>query len=109
MTTFLKYIFGNSEMIIWILAIILLALNDPFTEPKTSLCILKNIGFPNCWGCGLGKSMSFLLRGEVVKSFDAHFMGIPASGVLLFRICDLFSRSFQVNQILQFIKQKNQN
>ncbi len=95
MNKHLKHIDRWAELIIWILAILLLAFNDPFSEPQFSLCIFKQMGFNGCWGCGLGKSISFLIRGEIEKSLEAHAFGIPAFGILTFRILELFIHSIK--------------
>lgn len=106
MKSFLKSVGKQSELIIWIVGLLLLAFNDPTSEPMFSLCMLKNMGFTDCWGCGLGKSISFLFRGEIEASFNAHFMGIPAFVILMLRIIELFIRSFRNSLFYSNISKK---
>jgi hypothetical protein len=47
------------------------------------------MGITWCPGCGLGHSIAFLLHGDVRNSFHAHWLGIPALLIILYRIVDL--------------------
>ena len=78
------------EAMVWILGLMLLALYDPFQQEHMTLCFFNNLGFTYCPGCGLGRSVSFLMHGHVMKSLEAHFLGIPAVIMLTFRIFQLF-------------------
>ncbi|KAB2908356.1 MAG: DUF2752 domain-containing protein [Ignavibacteriales bacterium] len=73
------------EALIWIGALIYLALYNPVQEASFSFCVLDNLGFEHCPGCGLGRSVSFLLHGDFQASWEAHKLGIFALIVLLFR------------------------
>jgi len=80
------------ELLIWVAALILLAMNSvPEVDAADhfSLCPLANLGFDWCPGCGLGRSLSHLLHGEVEQSLQMHWFGIPALMVLLYRIFSL--------------------
>jgi len=77
------------EAAIWISALIYLAIfNDPFHKHFT-ICPLSNLGFENCPGCGLGNSISLLLNGYFVESFNAHFLAIPAVIIIVYRVYSL--------------------
>jgi len=76
------------EACVWLMALIMLAITDP-TLHHFTLCPLANLGFEFCPGCGLGRSISFLLHGEFAKSMAMHPMGIFALMVLLYRIVSL--------------------
>jgi hypothetical protein len=77
------------ELLLWITALVLLAMHG-VTEVEAadhfSLCPIANMGFSWCPGCGLGRSLSHLLHGEVRQSIQMHWFGIPAVLVLLYRI-----------------------
>ena len=80
----------------WFTAIVVLAFTNPMSEGHASLCLFKNIGFPFCPGCGLGHSIAWLFRGEFVKSFQAHPLGIPAVAILLTRSFNLLKNDFSI-------------
>ena len=76
------------EAITWAVGLILLSFLDPHAS-HFSLCPLKNLGFDFCPGCGLGKSIAYLLDGEIRKSFSTHPLGIFAFVILSLRIFQL--------------------
>lgn len=77
------------ELIIWSVALLLLAIM-PFGENFVSLCPLHAFGFRFCPGCGLGRSIHNVFRGELYASFHMHPLGIPALAILIHRIYTLF-------------------
>jgi hypothetical protein len=79
---FLKYF----ELAFWAAALISLALTDPTNEAHFILCPLKLLGIKWCPGCGLGHSISFLFHGDLMQSFHAHWLGLPAVIIILHRI-----------------------
>ncbi|HOX78538.1 MAG TPA: DUF2752 domain-containing protein [Bacteroidales bacterium] len=79
----------RKEALIWIAALAFLALSDPFTH-HYSLCPLSNMGISWCPGCGLGHSVSLLFRFDFYGSFMAHPLGIPAIGLIVYRIIKVF-------------------
>ncbi|WP_374166920.1 DUF2752 domain-containing protein [Arcticibacter sp. MXS-1] len=60
------------------------------------------LGFRWCPGCGLGRSIACVLHGEVTRSFDYHWFGIPALAVLIHRIWLLCEKTF-----LSFLHKSN--
>lgn len=74
------------EALVWAASLLILAFYYPEGETHFSICPLNNLGFDFCPGCGLGRSISFLFRGEVKQSFAAHPLGIFAVIVLSYRI-----------------------
>ncbi|MDR3697140.1 DUF2752 domain-containing protein [Mucilaginibacter sp.] len=80
------------ELVFWIAALVSLALTDPMAQVHFSLCPLKALGFKWCPGCGLGHAISFLIHGDIRSSFRAHWLGIPAVIVLLYRIYALIKQ-----------------
>lgn len=77
------------ELVFWIAALTVLAISNP-TEHHFTLCPLANLGLEDwCPGCGLGRSISYLFRGEFATSFHQHWLGMPALGIILYRIYQL--------------------
>jgi hypothetical protein len=80
------------EALVWIAGLLTLGLLDPTQEAHVTICPLANLGFEFCPGCGLGRSISFLFRGEFLQSFQSHPLGIAAVPILLHRIFVLLAR-----------------
>jgi hypothetical protein len=78
----------NPELMIWIGALLMLALLDPDSN-KVSLCPLKFLGFRYCPGCGLGRSIALLFRGRLTDSFAMHPLGSFAVAMIGYRIFQL--------------------
>lgn len=77
------------ELILWITAILLLAVADPadhIPENHFTLCPLANLGLSWCPGCGLGRALIQLLHGNVSESIHFHWLGIPALLIIAYRI-----------------------
>lgn len=83
----------NLEALIWITALVFLALNSPGCNHFT-LCPIKNLGFTFCPGCGLGQSISYLFRLDFINSFHSHPLGFFAFIILLNRIRILLFKSY---------------
>jgi len=77
------------EAIVWICGLVYLGCIDPQATHHLTLCPLKLLGFDHCPGCGLGLSISYLLHGDLVDSWNAHPLGLFALPVLVWRIFDL--------------------
>ncbi|MEO6149064.1 MAG: DUF2752 domain-containing protein [Mucilaginibacter sp.] len=84
-----KFITKNFELIFWVAALIALAVTNPAVETHFSLCPLKMAGISWCPGCGLGHAISWLFRGDIKHSFQAHWLGIPALLIIAWRIYSL--------------------
>jgi hypothetical protein len=76
------------EGIVWFTGLVVLAFYEP-AENHISICPLNQLGFDFCPGCGLGRSISFLFHGEIIRSLATHPLGIFAVIVLSFRIVHL--------------------
>ena len=87
------------ELIVWISAILFLAFTVSGSV-HSGLCPLDNLGIVWCPGCGLGRSIRFLLHGEFRLSIQNHWFGIPAFFILFYRILQL-SKIFLLNLRLQ--------
>lgn len=81
------------ELVCWITAILFLAILPPEANHFT-LCPFANIGILWCPGCGLGKSVAYLIRGDLQNSFQSHWLGIPVFAVLAKRIVSLIKNTY---------------
>lgn len=79
------------ELIIWSAGLLLLAFSCPDSDHFT-LCPLANAGISWCPGCGLGRSVSYLLHGELERSLNQHWFGIPAFIILIHRVMRLLNK-----------------
>lgn len=84
------------EAMLWLASLILLAIADPTHGAHFSVCPLALAGFDGCPGCGLGRSVAFLFKGEFESSFRSHPLGIAAVIILSFRIIQLTKKSWHV-------------
>ena len=80
------------EAIIWMVGLAAMAAADPTAPPLLDLCLFDALGVSFCPGCGLGHSIAWFARGEIAASFQAHPLGVPAVGLLLYRIVHLIRR-----------------
>jgi hypothetical protein len=81
---FTLWLWHKKEAIIWIVALIILAISNPAVHHYT-LCPLENLGISYCPGCGLGRSIGYFFRLDMEASLLAHPLGIPAVILLLYR------------------------
>jgi hypothetical protein len=100
-----QFVRRNLEAFIWIAALLTLAFSSPI-ETCYSLCPLANWGFDWCPGCGLGTSITWLFRGEIMNSWHAHPLGIPAVIIITARIISIFRKNkrysaVRINKSLQ--------
>ncbi len=64
------------------------------------------MGISWCPGCGLGHSIAFLLHGNIYNSLHAHWLGIPALLIILYRIANLIRQ--RIKEPMLFVnKQTN--
>ncbi|HSD63389.1 MAG TPA: DUF2752 domain-containing protein [Ignavibacteriaceae bacterium] len=97
MKSYFKKIFSlvSPEALIWTSGLMILAFIKTDSTSHFTICPLKIIGLDFCPGCGLGKSIHYLLHLELEQSFNAHPLGIFALGVLFHRIYELTGDSFK--------------
>jgi hypothetical protein len=77
------------ELLFWLTAIVALALSEPEVRGHIqhfTLCPLANLGIDWCWGCGLGRSITQILHGNISESLAHHWFGIPALVIIAFRM-----------------------
>jgi hypothetical protein len=67
----------------WGTALLLLYFFTP-SDDGFSLCVLSQLGFTHCPGCGIGHAIHYALHFNITASWDAHFLGMPATIGLLY-------------------------
>ncbi|MXV14143.1 DUF2752 domain-containing protein [Hufsiella ginkgonis] len=77
------------ELVCWLGGLLFLAVANP-GETHFTVCPLALAGLNWCPGCGLGRSVSALLHGDLRASFGYHWLGLPATVILTHRILILF-------------------
>ncbi len=82
------------EALIWMAALIFLALTAPVETAHFTICPFSALGIDFCPGCGLGRSVSYVLHGEITNSLSAHPLGIFALIVLFTRIISLIKMNW---------------
>jgi len=97
----IKSLFKYFEIVFWASALIALAFTDPGSASHFSLCPLKASGITWCPGCGLGHAISWLFHGDIVRSWHAHWLGIPAVFIILYRIYALLRLAFHGNKLFR--------
>lgn len=93
-----SYLQKKFELITWIAALVLLAWM-PFGSGDFSFCPFHLLGFKFCPGCGLGRSVHLLFKGEFRQSFQMHPLGIPATSIIGYRILSLIRLNFSILKI----------
>lgn len=83
----------HPEAFIWISGILILAFINVEGSSHFTVCPFNNLGIDFCPGCGLGKSIHYLLNMKIEHSLNAHPLGIFASAVLIKRIYQLIKAS----------------
>ncbi len=86
------------ELVFWMGSLVAILTINPDAGHHLSLCPLDNLGLDWCPGCGLGRSMNLLVRGEVQASWSMHPLAMLAFGVILHRIWTLL-KNLKTTQI----------
>ena len=81
-----------AEAWVWILALVGVAVLAPALENSVTFCIPSMLGFDWCLGCGLGRSIGHLVRGDIPASFSAHPLAVPAVAILTAHIFHLIRK-----------------
>lgn len=87
------------ELIFWVAALTLLGTASPIVHRHAehfTICPLANMGFNWCPGCGLGRSVIQLLHGNIQKSLQFHWLGIPAVLIIVHRVITLTSYQWKL-------------
>jgi hypothetical protein len=89
----------NFEIIAFSGGLLYLLLLEPSHE-HFSFCLFRLAGIDFCPGCGLGKSISYLLHFNVTESIKTHPLGIPAFLIIVNRIISLLRNNLhRLNQL----------
>lgn len=83
------------EPILWLAGLVLLGILGPSPEAHLRICPFALAGIEDCPGCGLGRSIAFLFRGEFAASVHAHWLGIPAAALLCVRSFTLVTQNWK--------------
>ena len=76
-------------------ALVVLALGNPNSDFHFTIFwpyYLWGIKSP---GFGLGHSISYLFRGDVISAIESHILGIPAVAIILWRVLTLEMKRFK--------------
>ncbi|HLF33779.1 MAG TPA: DUF2752 domain-containing protein [Cyclobacteriaceae bacterium] len=92
------YYYFPIEAFIWLTILIALLIYDPAYDRHMSLCIFNRLGIDICPGCGLGRSIAFLIQGDLRNSLAMHPLGMPACLILSSRVINLFHNFFKNNK-----------
>lgn len=93
------------ELIFWITALVLLGLAEPQLnghEHHFTLCPLASMGIDWCPGCGIGRSLTQLLHGNIAESFKLHWFGIPALLIIIYRIVVLIKLNVKRRKFIKY-------
>jgi len=94
MTTLKKIKAPYFELGCWLLTLGYLAAINPAATDHFELCVFKWLGLTFCPGCGLGHSISWLLHGNLSRSWEQHPLGVLALAVLIHRMYTLLKNNF---------------
>lgn len=94
----------HPEALVWITGLIILAFIKVDSSSHFTICPFNNLGIEYCPGCGLGKSIHFLLNMNIEQSLKAHPLGLFAFAVLIKRIYQLIRCSFTNNKNFYYKK-----
>lgn len=90
--SFKNIFFLHFEWIVLACGLFLMAAMDPL-GPGRTLCPLELAGFEFCPGSGLGRSISYAVRGNLHASLQMHAAGIFAVLILCSRIGSVLQRN----------------
>lgn len=91
LTAFYK---DHFEWTILLSGLIIVGLMNPYINNGPSFCLLEALNFAYCPGEGLGHSIAFTFRGDLLNAFEAHPFGPVAIIILSGRILYLWNKAF---------------
>ena len=92
----LRYV--DREAAIWVVSLLVLALGNPNSDFHFTIFWPYYVWGIKSPGFGLGHSISYLFRGDVLAAIEVHILGIPAVAIILWRIATLELRLFKSNK-----------
>lgn len=96
MRSLLRYV--DREAAIWVTGLIVLALGNPQSDFHFTIFWPYYVWDIKSPGFGLGHSISYLFRGDVMAAIETHILGIPAVAILMWRIVTLEYRLIKRNR-----------
>ena len=90
--------FVDREAAIWVLALLVLAMGNPNSDFHFTIFWPYYVWGIKSPGFGLGHSISYLFRGDVMAAIETHILGIPAVAILVWRIATLECRRIKLNR-----------
>ncbi len=81
--------FVDREAAVWVVGLTVLALGNPQSDFHFTIFWPYYVWGIQSPGFGLGHSISYLFRGEVMAAIETHILGIPAAAILVWRIAML--------------------
>ena len=90
--------FVDREAAIWVVGLIVLALGNPESDYHFTIFWPSYVWDIKSPGHGLGHSISYLFRGDVMATIETHILGIPAVAILVWRIATLEYRLIRRNR-----------
>ncbi|TAL67970.1 MAG: DUF2752 domain-containing protein [Bacteroidetes bacterium] len=90
----------NPELLFWLISLLYLSLLNVESFSYFSFCPFHFFGIEWCPGCGLGRSISYLLHGHIEQSFQSHWFGPLAFIIILYRIYQLVKIIILRNKII---------
>ena len=79
----------DTEALLWAAGLLALAATNPSSDFHLTLFWPQWVFGIQSPGYGLGHSIGYLFRGDLVSSLDSHLLGVPVVVVLTYRIISL--------------------
>ncbi len=76
-------------------ALVVLALGNPNSDFHFTIFWPYYVWGIKSPGFGLGHSISYLFRGDVISAIESHILGIPAVAIILWRVLTLEMKRFK--------------
>ena len=89
----LRYV--DREAAIWVAALVVLALGNPNSDFHFTIFWPYYVWGIKSPGYGLGHSISYLFRGDVISAIETHILSIPAVAIISWRVVTLEMRLFK--------------
>jgi hypothetical protein len=91
-----KWSLVGFEASAWIMGLAYLILIHTPGETHFTICPLSNLGFEFCPGCGLGNSISYIFKGDIIASFHSHPLGIFAFLIITLRVITIIKNNRRI-------------
>ncbi len=85
----------NLELLAWCGVLVAPLFVNPNDASPVSFCLFHNLGIDYCPGCGLGRALALLYRGDLISSFMTHPLAIFFVLITGFRIITLVGKSVE--------------